>query len=78
MNGSGSIGLGYSVTASTMYPDLRYVGRTADDPLGTMPLGEEILVSGTGPQYGGGSRWGDYAAMSVDPVDDQTFWFTSE
>src|SRR5262249_40374489 len=23
-------------------------------------------------------RWGDYGAMSVDPVDDHTFWFTSE
>src|SRR5579864_1583566 len=24
------------------------------------------------------SRWGDYSAMSVDPVDDCTFWYTNE
>jgi len=25
-----------------------------------------------------GERWGDYSAMSVDPADDTTFWFTTE
>ena len=25
-----------------------------------------------------GNRYGDYAAMSIDPVDDCTFWFTGE
>ena len=24
------------------------------------------------------SRWGDYSEMSIDPVDDCTFWYTSE
>ncbi|HIE15537.1 MAG TPA: PKD domain-containing protein, partial [Bacteroidales bacterium] len=24
------------------------------------------------------NRWGDYAEMSIDPVDDVTFWFTTE
>ena len=24
------------------------------------------------------SRWGDYSAMTVDPTDDCTFWFTTE
>src|SRR6185295_4802170 len=24
------------------------------------------------------SRWGDYSAMTVDPVDDCTFWYTQE
>ena len=24
------------------------------------------------------ARWGDYSGMSVDPTDDQTFWFTNE
>src|SRR5207253_3333275 len=23
-------------------------------------------------------RWGDYSAMTVDPVDDCTFWYTTE
>ena len=24
------------------------------------------------------NHWGDYSAMTIDPVDDCTFWFTSE
>ena len=24
------------------------------------------------------NRWGDYSAISVDPVDDCTFWYTQE
>lgn len=37
------------------------------------------IVSGTGSQSGNSlSRWGDYSAMQVDPVDDCTFWFTEE
>src|SRR6185369_13317375 len=24
------------------------------------------------------SRWGDYSAMTIDPTDDCTFWFTTE
>src|SRR5437660_9235294 len=24
------------------------------------------------------ATWGDYTAMSVDPVDDCTFWYTNE
>jgi hypothetical protein len=24
------------------------------------------------------SRWGDYSDMTVDPVDDCTFWYTQE
>jgi hypothetical protein len=36
------------------------------------------MIAGTGAQNGGYNRWGDYASMSVDPVDDTTFWFTTE
>jgi hypothetical protein len=39
---------------------------------------ETILRAGTGSQLPNLSRWGDYSAMTVDPVDDCTFWFTSE
>jgi hypothetical protein len=24
------------------------------------------------------TRWGDYSDLSIDPVDDCTFWFTTE
>ncbi len=75
MDGSGNIALGYSVSSSTVYPSLRYIGRLATDAQGTMPQGEVSLVAGTSANAS--SRWGDYAAMSVDPVDECTFWFTS-
>jgi len=77
MDGAGNIVLGYNVSSSTVYPSIRYVGRLASDPLGTLPRGEYPLVSGLSSQAGI-NRWGDYNSMSVDPVDDRTFWFTGE
>jgi hypothetical protein len=49
-----------------------------NDALGTMPQGEATLIAGSGSQTGTASRWGDYSMMGVDPVDDCTFWFTTE
>src|SRR5205085_8441153 len=31
-----------------------------------------------GAQNGGLDRYGDYSAMSIDPIDDCTFWYTQE
>jgi hypothetical protein len=39
---------------------------------------EAQIIGGTGSQTGNLSRWGDYSSMSVDPVDDCTFWYTTE
>jgi hypothetical protein len=74
----GNIAVGYSVSSSSVYPGIRYTGRLASDPLGTLPQGEVTLISGSGSQTGTGYRWGDYSHMSVDPVDDCTFWYTTE
>ncbi len=78
MDKLGNIAMGYSVSSSAVYPSIRYTGRLVSDPLGTMTEAETILIAGTGSQTGTGFRWGDYANMAVDPVDDCTFWFTSE
>lgn len=75
MDTAGNIALGYSVTSGSVFPGLRYVGRLAGDPAGTLPQGEYTLVNGTASNAS--NRWGDYAAMSIDPADDCTFWFTS-
>lgn len=72
----GNIAVGYSVSSSTLFPSLRYAGRLASDPLGQLAQGEANLFTGTGSQTN--TRWGDYSDMTVDPVDDCTFWFTSE
>jgi hypothetical protein len=73
----GNIALGYSASSSTVKPSIRYTGRLATDALGTMQT-ETILKAGGGSQMQNLSRWGDYSAMTVDPVDDCTFWYTSE
>ncbi len=73
----GNIALGYSVGASTMFPGIRYAGRLTTDTLGTMGQGEQTLIAGTGSQTSY-TRWGDYSMLSIDPVDDETFWYTTE
>ena len=78
MDRNGNIAIGFSASSSSIYPQLRYAGRLAGDPLGTLAQGEATLFSGTGSQTGTSNRWGDYADLTVDPVDDCTFWFTSE
>ena len=77
MDGEGDIALGYSVSGTATYPSVRYVGRLPGDTLGTLPQGEATMVDGAGTQTDS-NRWGDYSAMSVDPVDDCTFWYTQE
>jgi hypothetical protein len=77
MDKVGDIALGYSVSSSSVYPGVRYTGRLPGDALGTMQA-ETTIVSGSGSQLPNLSRWGDYSAMTVDPVDDCTFWYTQE
>jgi hypothetical protein len=80
MDKAGDIALGYSVSGAGMYPAIRYTGRVSDtsiDPLGTME-GETNIMQGGGSQTTGLSRWGDYTSMSIDPVDDCTFWYANE
>jgi hypothetical protein len=75
MDGDGNIALGYNISNNSpaIFPSLRYAGRLATDAPGTLRT-EVSLIAGTASN--GSSRYGDYAAMSVDPVDDCTFWFT--
>ncbi len=76
MDKFGNIGMGYNVTkttAPTKFATLGYTGRTAADPAGVMSLGENEVAVGAAVE--GSGRWGDYYQMTVDPVDDCTFWF---
>jgi uncharacterized membrane protein len=78
MDQSGDMALGYSVSdASSTFPSVRYTGRVPTDPASTMEA-EVNVVSGSGSESSGLTRWGDYSAMQVDPVDDCTFWYTQE
>jgi uncharacterized membrane protein len=77
MDRAGDIGLGYSISSSTTHPGIRYTGRLVTDALNTLQA-EASIIDGAGSQTGGLSRWGDYSSITVDPVDDCTFWYTSE
>ncbi len=77
MDKLGDIAVGYSASSSSVFPAIRYTGRVLSDTLGTLQ-GESSIISGGGSQVGGLNRWGDYSAMTVDPVDDCTFWYTNE
>jgi hypothetical protein len=75
----GNAALGYSVVnGTTVFPGIRYTGRLAGDPLGQMPLGEGVIINGSGVQTTTNSRWGDYTSMNLDPTDDCTFWYVNE
>ncbi len=78
MDGAGNIAVSYTVSSAGLIPSIRYNTRTASDPLGQLPGGEVDCVAGGGVQTNSFNRWGDYAAISVDPVDDCTFWLTNE
>jgi hypothetical protein len=78
MDKQGNLALGFSESASDLYPGVYYVGRLASDPLGTLPQAETSLKKGKGAQTSSYSRWGDYSMMAVDPSDDCTFWYTNE
>src|SRR6059058_2880556 len=73
----GNIALGFSASSSSINPQVRYAGRLTTDPLNTLS-GEQHLFDGTGSQTGTSNRWGDYSDMTVDPVDDCTFYYTNE
>lgn len=76
---NGYLGLGYSVASSTLAPQVRYTGRDFATAPGQL-LDEASCTAGiaNGSQLSTSGRWGDYASMSTDPVDECTFWFTSE
>ena len=81
MDTVGNIALGYSISSSTMFPAIRYTGRLAGDPLGTLTIAEGGIYNGSGYQGSTGgttSRWGDYSGMSCDPSEIGKFWYTTE
>jgi len=77
MDKIGDLALGFSVSSHNVFPSVFVAGRAASDPAGAL-FGPLVLVNGSGVQFNSFHRWGDYSSMSVDPVDDCTFWYTQE
>ena len=78
MDQSGNLAVGFSASSSAINPQIRYAGRLVTDPLNSLAQGEAHLFDGTGAQTSGLQRWGDYSSLTLDPVDDCTFWYTQE
>ncbi|WP_082994918.1 fibronectin type III domain-containing protein [Aquimarina megaterium] len=74
----GNIGLAYTVVSTSVYTSLRYTGRLASDPVGTMTVAEQVSADGDSQNNRGDGRYGDYGQMTIDPLDDKTFWHISE
>jgi hypothetical protein len=73
----GNMVIGYSVSNTSIHPSIRFASRTAADPVGTLGT-ETTIFNGAGSQLKSLNRWGDYTTLSVDPVDDCTFWYVNE
>ncbi len=78
MDGSGNIAVAYSLSSDNTFPSIRYNTRAPGDTLGELTGGEQECFAGSGSQINSSNRWGDYSTISVDPVDDCTFWLTNE
>lgn len=72
-DGAGNILLAYNVSSTSTFPSIRYTGRNATDTLGVMTQAETLFAQGNG--VNNSSRYGDYNHMTVDPIDNCTFWF---
>jgi hypothetical protein len=78
MDQQGNLAVGYSASSTAIHPQIRYAGRLFTDPLNALTQGETTLFAGAGSQTGTLNRWGDYSDLTVDPVDDCTFWYTQQ
>ena len=76
----GNIGMGFTVVNDSpetpVLPTLKFTGRYVNDPPNLMTIEEITLVESTGPSES--NRYGDYAHTSIDPVDNETFWYNGE
>jgi hypothetical protein len=71
---SGNAAVGYSVSSSSTHPGISASWWSLANQ--THPT-EVSLYSGNGDEENQ-SNWGDYTSMTVDPVDNCTFWYVNE
>lgn len=74
MTASGDTCLGYSISSASTNPSIGITGRKGTS--NHMNISEVVAYEGSNVQRLT-PRWGDYSAVSIDPVDD-TCWYTTE
>ncbi len=75
MDKVGNIAMAYNISTSVIYPSIEMTNHLNTDPLNQMNT-PQPLTTGTGSNTDG--QWSNHNSMSVDPVDDCTFWFSGE
>ena len=73
----GNLVIGYSTSSTTVFPSVVF-GARAFNQIGGLSEGEATIFPGQGSQQASGNRWGDYSSLSVDPVDECTFYYVNE
>jgi hypothetical protein len=77
VDANGNTAIGYSVSSSSVFPNISYAGRFASDPPNNLGQGEATMFAGTGSQTSASGRWGDYSMTTLD-TDGTSFWHTNE
>jgi hypothetical protein len=66
--------VGYSVSGTTLHPGIKFATWNLRAHGQTVESG---IIRGSGDDESNW-KWGSYTSMTVDPVDDCTFWYTNE
>ncbi|NOX45774.1 MAG: PKD domain-containing protein [Chlorobi bacterium] len=81
INDNHEIALGFNISSSSMSPNIRYIGQSASanaSATSIMDIAESADMVSSPQSQTSSHRWGDYSLMTVDPVDNVTFWYTNE
>jgi hypothetical protein len=71
---AGNAAIGYNVSGWSTHPGIRASWWNLPNQTAPVELG---LQGGSGDEENS-RNWGDYSSMTVDPVDDCTFWYVSQ
>ncbi|HZQ23573.1 MAG TPA: hypothetical protein VFA89_12335 [Terriglobales bacterium] len=71
---AGNLAVGYSTSSGQNHPSIKasYLNLINN----TLPTEFNITLGTADEEYS--NHWGDYTSMTVDPVDDCTFWYVNE
>lgn len=76
MDTDGNIGMAYTTCSPSQSIAIQYTGRYAADALNTMTVDETLIAQGSNDNPG--NRLADYVHLTVDPVDEKSFWHIAE
>jgi hypothetical protein len=78
-NSDGETVIVFTESSGTAFPAIRYAARGASDTSfqGVMTLKQSLVSYDNGQPSGSVARWGDYASVAADPLDN-SFWITHE